>query len=90
MDSDVLAVLAATWGVGMALGPLLQIRRILAARSSLGVSLAYVGVLVVGFCLWLAYGISIRNAALIVSNVIAVVVGATMLVVAYRFRPRLP
>ena len=85
---DVLAVVAATWGIGMAVAPLLQIRRILATRSSLGVSLAYLSVLTVGFALWLAYGISIGNAALVVSNIAALLVGAASLAVAYRFRPR--
>jgi MtN3 and saliva related transmembrane protein len=85
---NVLAVVAATWGVGMAIAPLLQIRRILATRSSLGVSLAYLSVLTIGFALWLAYGISIRNPALVVSNVAALLVGAASLAVAYRFRPR--
>jgi uncharacterized protein with PQ loop repeat len=84
--ADVLAVVAATWGVAMAVAPLLQIRRILATGSSMGVSLAYLSVLTVGFGLWLAYGISIGNTALIVSNIVALTVGVASLAVAYRFR----
>lgn len=52
--SDTLAVLAASWGVLMAISPILQIRRILERQSSDDVSLGYLGVLLVGFTLWVA------------------------------------
>ena len=48
------------YGVVMALAPGLQVRRMLRERSAAGVSLAYAGVLWVGFALWLAYGIDSR------------------------------
>ena len=51
MTSTYLAVIAATWGVAMALSPLLQIRAILANRSARAVSVAYQQVLLVGFVL---------------------------------------
>jgi MtN3 and saliva related transmembrane protein len=82
-----LAVTAATWGVAMALSPLLQIRAILAERSSRGVSAGYQWVLVVGFFLWLAYGIAIDNWAIIVPNVVAATVSLTALAVMARYRP---
>jgi MtN3 and saliva related transmembrane protein len=84
-----LAVAAATWGIAMALSPLLQIRAIVRERSARGVSIGYFCVLIVGFSLWLAYGIAIRNVALISSNVVAVVVSTltTVVALAYR-RPR--
>jgi MtN3 and saliva related transmembrane protein len=83
-----LAVTAATWGVAMALSPLLQIRAIRAAGSSQAVSVGYQQVLLVGFLLWLAYGIALENFALIVPNTIAAFVSATTIVVALRFRNR--
>jgi uncharacterized protein with PQ loop repeat len=83
-----LAVAAATWGVAMALSPVLQMRAILATRSSRSVSVAYQQVLLVGFVLWLAYGIAIENAALIIPNTIAAVVSAATIVVSRRFRER--
>ena len=52
----------------MALAPLLQIRQIRRHRSSRSVSVAYQQVLLVGFVLWLAYGIADTNLALIVPN----------------------
>ena len=82
-----LAIAAATWGVAMALSPLLQIRAILAERSSRGVSSSYQWVLVVGFCLWFAYGVALGNWAIIVPNVIAATVSLTTIVVTTRFRP---
>ena len=66
--TDALAVLAASWGVLMALSPTLQVRRMLARRSSADVSLAYLAVLQVGFGLWVGYGLSIGNWALVVPN----------------------
>ena len=84
--SDTLAVIAATWGVLMAASPALQIRRMLVTRSSSDLSLSYLLVLLVGFAIWLSYGISIGNAAIVVPNVVALAVGLATIVVALRFR----
>jgi MtN3 and saliva related transmembrane protein len=84
--SDNLAILAAAWGVLMGASPILQIGRIVARRSSADVSVAYFGVLMVGFVLWLAYGLSIGNPALIVPNVVAILVGSAVIVVVLKFR----
>ena len=81
-----LAVAAATWGVAMAVAPLLQIRAMRVHRSSKAVSIGYQQVLLVGFFLWLSYGIALANWALIVPNTIAALVSATTIVVARRFR----
>lgn len=86
MTSTVLAVMAATWGVVMAVSPLLQIRKIVRLGSSRDVSIGYLAVLVIGFCLWIAYGISIANPALIVPNSVALSVGLATIVVAWRYR----
>ena len=61
---SMLAVIAATWALVMALGPLLQIRKIVEHESSHTISLGYFFVLLVGFVLWLAYGIAASNLAL--------------------------
>jgi MtN3 and saliva related transmembrane protein len=86
MVVDVFAAVAATWGVAMALAPLLQIREIRRHRSSRSVSVAYQEVLLVGFVLWLAYGIAAANVALIVPNTVAAVVSAATILVALRYR----
>lgn len=83
-----LAVVAAAWGVAMALSPLLQIRAIRAAGSSEAVSVGYQQVLLVGFLLWLAYGIALENLALIVPNTIAALVSTATIVIVLRFRNR--
>ena len=81
-----LAVAAATWAIAMGLSPLLQIRKIVQLGSSRGISTAYFVVLLVGFGLWIAYGIAADNAALIVPNVVAAVVTVATIGTALRYR----
>jgi MtN3 and saliva related transmembrane protein len=88
MFTTVLAVVTASWGVVMALSPLLQLRKIVAHGSSEGVSIGYFGVLIVGFVLWIAYGADRRDPTLIVPNVVALSVTIAVVVVATRFRRR--
>jgi len=84
--NDALAVLAASWGVLMALSPTLQVRRMLERRSSADVSIAYLAVLQIGFTLWVGYGTAIGNLALVVPNAVAFVIGALTITVAVRYR----
>ncbi len=84
--TDVLAVTAAAWGLLMALAPVLQIRRMLETRSSADVSLTWLAVLIVGFALWIAYGISLGNFALIVPNSVALAVGLVTVAIAWQYR----
>jgi MtN3 and saliva related transmembrane protein len=84
--TDALAVIAATWGVMMALSPVLQLRRILERRSSADISIAYLAVLQVGFTLWVAYGVSLGNVAIMVPNSVAFLVGAATIAISIRFR----
>jgi MtN3 and saliva related transmembrane protein len=81
-----LAVTAATWAIAMALGPVLQIRRIVALQTSQGVSIAYFLVLLIGFGLWLAYGVAAGNLALIIPNALAAIVISATIAVAWRYR----
>jgi MtN3 and saliva related transmembrane protein len=70
----------------MALGPLLQIRKIVIHQSARTISIGYFLVLFVGFVLWVAYGIAADNYALIIPNTVAaIVIGGTILV-ALRYR----
>ena len=86
--STSLAITTTTWGVLMALSPILQIRKIRHERSSAGVSIGYFRVLAVGFVLWLAYGIDRGDPVLIISNTVALCVCISVIAVAARFRPR--
>jgi MtN3 and saliva related transmembrane protein len=81
-----LALIAASWAIAMALGPVLQIRKIVEHRSSRSVSIGYFLVLLVGFVLWFAYGIAASNLVLIVPNAVATVVIVATIIVALRYR----
>ena len=81
-----LAFVASGWGIAMALSPVLQIRKMIQLRSSHGMSLGYPTVLFIGFLIWLAYGISIDNLALIVPNTVAAIVMTVTIAVLLRYR----
>ena len=84
--TTLLAIIASIWGIAMALSPTLQIRHMIAARSSSGISIPYLGVLVIGFALWFAYGVALENLALIIPNTIAFIVGTTTIAVSRHYR----
>jgi uncharacterized protein with PQ loop repeat len=81
-----LGVAAGAWGVAMAVAPILQIREIRRRGSSLGLSLGYMSVLLVGFVLWVAYGISGADWPLIVPNAVALAVMTTTIATARKHR----
>lgn len=85
-----LGIAAATWAIAMALGPVLQIRKIVEQRTSRGVSIGYFAILLVGFLLWLAYGIAASSLVLVVPNILAAAVTATTIAVALRYRASPP
>ena len=82
--TELLAVAATAWGIAMAASPLLQIRRMRRTGSSADLSIGYLSVLVIGFALWLAYGWTIANPALIVCNTAALVFGLITIAIAWR------
>ena len=84
--TDALGVAAAAWGVLMAISPTLQIRRILDRRSSEDISISFLAVLQIGFMLWVGYGIALGNAAIVVPNSVAFVVGTATIAVTLRYR----
>jgi len=86
--TDALGITAATYGVLMAVSPLLQIRRMFQTRSSADLSLGYLLVLEIGFGLWIAYGISLPNLAIVIPNSFALTVGLVTILVALHFRVR--
>jgi uncharacterized protein with PQ loop repeat len=84
--SSTLALITTCWGVVMSLAPLLQVRVIRQRRDSAGTSLGWPAVLLVGFTLWLVYGITIGNLPLIITNTMAALVCAVTLAVIIRYR----
>ena len=81
-----LAVAASAWGVLMGVAPVLQIRRMLRERSSRDLSLGYFAILLVGFLLWVAYGVASGNLALVIPNSVSLLVGIVLFAVALRLR----
>jgi uncharacterized protein with PQ loop repeat len=89
VSETTLGFVAAGWGVIMALSPVMQVRRMMRLESSRDVSIGYLLVIVVGFAFWIAYGIAIRNPALVVPNTLALIVGVgTIAVALYLREPR--
>jgi len=84
--ADVLAVCATIAGVLMAMAPLLQIRRMRRTRSSNDVSLLYLSMLAGGFIVWFAYGVSISNWAMIISNTASLVFMTITILIALTYR----
>lgn len=86
MLSTTLGITAATWAVAMAVAPVLQVREIVRRRSSAGVSITYFVVLLVGFALWVAYGLASGDLPLVIPNALAFAVMATTIGGAVRYR----
>src|SRR5215467_9601700 len=86
MATTILAAAASSWAVLMGVAPVLQIRRMLREQSSRQVSVGYFTILLIGFLLWIAYGAAAGIPALVVPNAVALLVGATVIIVALRLR----
>jgi len=83
---DALGTAALFAGLLMAVSPALQVRRMLQTRSSRDFSIGYPVLLSVGFVLWLAYGISIENPPMMISNTASLVFMSLTIAVALRLR----
>jgi uncharacterized protein with PQ loop repeat len=88
--TDLLGILAASFGVVMGSSPLLQAVRVQRRRHSADVSLAFLAVLFAGGCAWLAYGIALGSLPLIVPNTVGVLASATSCAVVLRWRRGAP
>ena len=84
--TDILAVGATIAGLAMAFSPILQIRRMRRTRSSNDVSLLYLGLLCVGFVVWVAYGVAIPNWVLVGTNAASLGFMVFTILVALRYR----
>jgi len=86
--SDVLGPAALVAGLLMAVSPVLQVRRMLQTRSSRDFSLGYPTLLCVGFVIWMAYGISLSNVPMMLSNAASMTFMIVTIAVALSFRRR--
>jgi MtN3 and saliva related transmembrane protein len=84
--TDLLAVGATVAGLAMALSPSLQIRRMRRTQSSNDVSLLYLGLLTLGFAIWIAYGVALPNWVLAGTNSASLVFMVVTILVALRYR----
>jgi uncharacterized protein with PQ loop repeat len=84
--TELLGYAALVAGVLMAMSPALQVRRMLQTRSSRDYSLGYPTLLCVGFVFWLAYGLSLVNWSIILSNVASLAFMLSTIAVALYFR----
>src|SRR6185437_3391174 len=82
------AATATSWGLLMSLAPLLQVRVVIRRRSSAGVSTAWIVVLLVGFVLWLCYGVATDDWPLVITNSVSLTVAGVTLAVLVIHRPR--
>lgn len=86
MLSDALGTAALVAGLAMAFAPALQMRRMFQTRSSRDFSIGYPALLSVGFVLWGAYGISIWNLPMMISNTASLTFMLLTIGVALHFR----
>jgi uncharacterized protein with PQ loop repeat len=84
--TDLLAAVVTVYGLGGALSILLQARQMLVRGESCDVSLRFLGVYVVGYAIWLLYGLSLGNAPIVLVNALGLVCGTMTLTVALRLR----
>jgi uncharacterized protein with PQ loop repeat len=84
--ADLLAALVTVYGLGGALSILLQARQMLVRRASCDVSLDFLSVYVVGYAIWLLYGLSLGNAPIVLVNALGLVSGTMTLTVALWLR----
>ena len=87
-NADILGLGATLAGIMMAVSPFFQIRRMRKTGSSRDFSLLYAALLSVGFVAWLAYGLALGNAPMIVSNVASLSFMTVTIVVALAYRRR--
>jgi hypothetical protein len=75
-------------GVGMALAPLLQARRILSRGKAGDVSQPFLWVIMIGACAWTAYGLAKPDWFVAVPNLLGVATNLTTVMVVRRYRHR--
>jgi uncharacterized protein with PQ loop repeat len=84
--TSALGVIAGSFGVVMGASPLLQAIRAHQRRSSEDVSLTFLLILMIGGVAWLAYGLALGNAALIIANLAGVTASTTAVLVTIYWR----
>ena len=77
---------AASFGVVMALAPLLQARQILRRRDGDDVSISFLAIIACGAAMWAAYGLAAGDPVIVVPNALGVLTNSATVALAWRFR----
>ncbi len=80
--ADILATLATIFGTILSLAYFPQAYKIYKRKSSADISLLMYLIIIPALVVWLLYGLSINNVALIIANVVGII-GASTVLVAY-------
>lgn len=89
MDTtSALGVVAGSFGVVMAAGPMLQARRVHRLRRSEDVSILFLAILFVGAIAWFAYGLALGNWAMLIANGVGMIASITTIIVVRYWRKR--
>lgn len=83
-----LGVVAGSFGVVMAAGPMLQARRVHRLRRSEDVSILFLAILFVGAIAWFAYGLALGNWAMLIANGVGMAASLTTIIVVRYWRKR--
>lgn len=83
-----LGVVAGSFGVVMAAGPILQARRVHRLRRSDDVSILFLAILFVGAMAWFAYAVALMNWAMLIANAVGMVASLTTIIVVRYWRKR--
>ena len=83
-----LALIATAYGVCAAASSLLEAARLLRSGSAEEISLAFLGVLLGGYVVWLLYGISAGDDPLIITDAVGLAASTITLSIAVRLRRR--
>jgi len=83
-----LALIATAYGVFAAASSLLEAARLLRSGSAAEVSLAFLGVLLGGYLVWLVYGVSAGSDPLIITDAVGLTASTITLAIAARLRRR--
>lgn len=85
---EYLTIAATIMGILTSSSFFLQARKILKNKSAKDVSEVMFGLMVVGFCVWLAYGIVINSIPLIISNILGIIGSTTVFLLILKFQKR--
>jgi uncharacterized protein with PQ loop repeat len=83
---DLLATVAAVYGVGAACAALLQARQIVRRGSSCDVSARFFATYAGGYAVWLLYGLSIQSLPLILVDAVGLLCGTLTLAITLGMR----